>query len=309
MTQHIFKSKTKDGRQVEVLAGWDRPLQGFFMVIENPEKDDDYIFSNFELKQPHPMSFDVFEKALSDLGIPMPNGLLAELNQDRLENLGNKRKVWESTSQADAAAPEVAVSWVGTTAKARAVDANGSTVAVRYGGEVCALADVLGRLEAGEMGDDLPILLAGFGCDDEAAAELVFSGDHKKATEMLNEASVASIVVNKAAAVERFKNLIFPLHDIWHLVHASKDLELKDECGKIIRACGDFQEGFSPNEPFNDRIHAALTRCKPLVDSTVFVSDTLKARLNWALSKGRAITAEESIDKESAEASVNRPRN
>lgn len=30
-----------DGREVEVMAGWDRPLQEFFMTIFGPEDDDE----------------------------------------------------------------------------------------------------------------------------------------------------------------------------------------------------------------------------------------------------------------------------
>lgn len=36
MTQHVFISSMKDGRKVEVMAGWDRPLQGFFLLTLKP---------------------------------------------------------------------------------------------------------------------------------------------------------------------------------------------------------------------------------------------------------------------------------
>lgn len=96
MTQHTFVSTTKDGREVEVMAGWDRPLQGFFMVIEdtNEDSDEGYIFSNFSVTPCHPKTFDVFETVLREQGIAFPNGLLDELNVDKELNLGNKSKDW-----------------------------------------------------------------------------------------------------------------------------------------------------------------------------------------------------------------------
>ena len=278
------------------------------MVVEDLDaSDDDYLFNNFGLVESHPKEFDVFEQALQDLGIPLPIGFIDEIKQDQLENLGNKRKVWDATSQAEPPDKLKDVSWIGTSEKALAVDADGATVAVRYGADVVTVAEVLELLKDKHMGDDLPILMADFGCDYEAAAELVFSEKHQEAIHMLQQGSIASVAVNKAAAVERFKNLIFPLHDVWPFVHGCKDRELKEECGQIIRACGEFAEKFFPNEPFNDRIYAALERCKPLVGP--FVSDSLKFRFKRALTEGKAFTTDASGDKESQAIAINRPRN
>jgi hypothetical protein len=291
MTQHIFNSTTKDGRQVEVLAGWDRPLQGFFMVIEDLENDDGYIFNNLDLEQPHPKSFDGFEQSLKDFGIPIPQGLVAELNQDRLENLGNKRKIWEPTSHADVQAKvnEADLSWIGTSEKARAVDVDGKVVAVRYGRSVSSLAEIIDRLKGGECGDDLPILMSDFGCDYDAACDAVFGQKHDVSIEMLESACLASVAANKLAAAERFKNLIFPLHDVWPLVHGSKDESLKEECTQIMRACGDFQDGFFPNEPFNDRIYAALVRCDTVLSRLHFLSTPSMLRAKKAISMGAGV--------------------
>lgn len=107
----------------------------------------------------------------------------------------------------------------------------------------------------------------------------------KQIPNMVDTDSVTTSNSNFASAENRFKNLIFPLHDVWYLVHAGKDLDLKDECLKIMRACGDFQTGFSPNEAFNDIIYGALERCRPLVDS-IFVSKNLQSRFENALTLG-----------------------
>jgi len=47
MSQHFFKC-LHQGKPVCVLMGWDRPLSGFFLVVEAdiPTLDDDYVYSN-----------------------------------------------------------------------------------------------------------------------------------------------------------------------------------------------------------------------------------------------------------------------
>lgn len=51
MSQIYFNSKLKDGRDVEVMTGWDRPLQHFFVTLFDPfagEDDEEVIWSSMD---------------------------------------------------------------------------------------------------------------------------------------------------------------------------------------------------------------------------------------------------------------------
>lgn len=99
MSQHTFTAVTGDGRRVGVLTGWDRPLQGFFLVVEEVgAEDENYVFTNLDLPagQSHPKDYRVFQRVLDELGVSIPDGLLEELLIDQALNAGNKRKIWTS---------------------------------------------------------------------------------------------------------------------------------------------------------------------------------------------------------------------
>ncbi|PMM26314.1 hypothetical protein BCT58_08190 [Vibrio lentus] len=66
-----------------MLCGWDRPLQGFFLVIE---KSDELQYSNLFENDPHPKSFDVFLIVLARFGIPMPQRILTALYENKVAN-------------------------------------------------------------------------------------------------------------------------------------------------------------------------------------------------------------------------------
>lgn len=91
MTQHVF---TTDKHSV--LCGFDRPLQGFFLVIENLDETE-VIYSNLDetdIELVHPRTFDHFKNVMSLHGIPVPYGLLDELYDDLAANRGNKIVDW-----------------------------------------------------------------------------------------------------------------------------------------------------------------------------------------------------------------------
>ena len=92
MSRHYFKTKYS-GKPVEVLMGYDRPLQGFFMVIdylEEPEEDDGYIFSNLWQDDPHPKTLQPYLEKLEELKISVPPEMIIEIEKDGRENMGNK---------------------------------------------------------------------------------------------------------------------------------------------------------------------------------------------------------------------------
>ena len=98
MSQHIFISKTKDNKTVEVFTGWDRPLQGFFLVVEDVDDGGDQpFFSNLDpecCSVSHPKVYEEFEAFLESMGICLPPGLMDELLEDQRLNVGNKQRTW-----------------------------------------------------------------------------------------------------------------------------------------------------------------------------------------------------------------------
>ncbi|HDY8067258.1 TPA: hypothetical protein RQK90_004309 [Vibrio vulnificus] len=88
MSQHTF-----DVSSYHVLCGWDRPLQGYFLVIEHDEHDAP-LYSNLYEAPSHPDTFDVFLVVLARFGLPVPDGLIEALEQDKRNNVGNQLTQW-----------------------------------------------------------------------------------------------------------------------------------------------------------------------------------------------------------------------
>ncbi|UUA74247.1 hypothetical protein [Cellvibrio sp. QJXJ] len=95
MSRHYFKT-TYTGKPIEVLMGFDRPLNGFFMVIdyqEEPEDDDEgegLIYSNLWERNPHPDSLTPYLEKLTELNISVPAEMLQEIEKDGEVKMGNK---------------------------------------------------------------------------------------------------------------------------------------------------------------------------------------------------------------------------
>lgn len=100
MSQHYFETQHGD-RPVTILMGWDRPLQGFFMVIEAEGVEDDgqdYIYSNLTDRQLRsvrglPDSLDHYMAKLAELDLSVPAQMLKEIQADAAADVGN-RHVW-----------------------------------------------------------------------------------------------------------------------------------------------------------------------------------------------------------------------
>jgi hypothetical protein len=80
MSQRTFTSNNKTA-----LTGWDRPLQYFFLVIEERDRT---IYSNLDEANPALSIEKVFE-VLSMFGMPVPATLREDLLDDRRGNAGN----------------------------------------------------------------------------------------------------------------------------------------------------------------------------------------------------------------------------
>lgn len=92
MSQHYFHTTHQD-EPVSILMGWDHPLQGFFMIIERPECNDDgarYLFSNLNEEDSHPKSLRRFLDVLREFQLALPEEMINEVLKDKRINCGNK---------------------------------------------------------------------------------------------------------------------------------------------------------------------------------------------------------------------------
>ena len=80
------------------------------------------------------------------------------------------------------------LTWIGDAERAVAFGPTGLKMAIRTGNEVVTFAEVQKRLQDGEMGDDLPCVMEGFGVDYDAACDAVFGRQFQEAISLLNQA-------------------------------------------------------------------------------------------------------------------------
>ena len=95
MTQHFYPTEYQ-GQPATIMMGWDRPLQGFFMVVEADNKRGEYIYSN--LDDPELIQFgglppclDHFLAKLQTLGLSVPDAMVEGIELDAMFNTGNRR--------------------------------------------------------------------------------------------------------------------------------------------------------------------------------------------------------------------------
>lgn len=102
MSQHVLPTQC-NGKAVEVLMGWDRPLQGFFLVIEVMDgESEEYLYSNLE--DPAlmrwmglPPTLDPFLAKLKELGITVPQQMVQEVEADARLNVGNRYVTYDAS--------------------------------------------------------------------------------------------------------------------------------------------------------------------------------------------------------------------
>lgn len=98
MSRHHFHTTNK-GQFVLVTIGWDRPLQGYFMMVEKQgisesQDEDQFLFNNLEWIESHPIILEPFIDELKKLEIDLPNPIYQELRADSTGNIGNKMVEW-----------------------------------------------------------------------------------------------------------------------------------------------------------------------------------------------------------------------
>ncbi|MGO3768197.1 hypothetical protein ACT3T8_16050 [Halomonas sp. AOP1-B1-8] len=104
MSQHYYVTQTDDGSMVQVLAGWDRPLGNFFLVVESLSELEDseahFIYTNLDdpeggLSQRE--TFAYYNGVLENLGIQLPAAMVEALEEDRELDRGNHVQNWNPT--------------------------------------------------------------------------------------------------------------------------------------------------------------------------------------------------------------------
>ncbi|MDR3481307.1 MAG: hypothetical protein P4L91_11425 [Burkholderiaceae bacterium] len=95
MSQHYFETVYQN-RPIEVLMGWDKPAQGYYMVIEWSDEDDDeqiYLYTHLDdedLPDSYAKTIAPFLGRLAVLGITIPSGMLQAVLADGASNVGNR---------------------------------------------------------------------------------------------------------------------------------------------------------------------------------------------------------------------------
>lgn len=100
MSQHIFTATIKEryplaGQTANVLCGWDRPLQYYFLLVEVGEGEAERTIYD-SLTEPDLGLYSTAEVELraAAVGIELPGGLLPMLLEECQQNAGNKRVRW-----------------------------------------------------------------------------------------------------------------------------------------------------------------------------------------------------------------------
>lgn len=90
MSQHRF-STTHNGEKTRLLMGWDKPLQGYFLVIEKASDEDEPFYSNLlHAENPYPKTLEPFLEVLENLGIQVPLKMVNAVQEDGKNDIGNK---------------------------------------------------------------------------------------------------------------------------------------------------------------------------------------------------------------------------
>lgn len=93
MSRHTFHG-TYQNEAVTVVIGWDPPLRGFFMNIDNGRHDENGMplytsLADAQTAFGHTQSLDHYLQVLKTFGIELPEEMVAALEQDRVNNAGN----------------------------------------------------------------------------------------------------------------------------------------------------------------------------------------------------------------------------
>ncbi|WP_396334093.1 hypothetical protein [Burkholderia anthina] len=96
MSSHTHRTSHR-GRAVRIQAGWDRPLQQYYLIVEilNPAEadaeEDGYLYSNLSDQGAWGCrDLSYFERKLTELGLIVPSALLDGVRADCANNVSNR---------------------------------------------------------------------------------------------------------------------------------------------------------------------------------------------------------------------------
>ncbi len=89
MSQHSYSLK-HNGEETNIMMGWDKPLQYFFMIIEKESDIDEPFWSNLNQLEPYQKNLNFYLKILNELNIKLPPQMIEEVMEDQINNIGNK---------------------------------------------------------------------------------------------------------------------------------------------------------------------------------------------------------------------------
>lgn len=99
MSKHCC-TLARAGEKVDIELGWDRPLQGFYLLVEtHRNRTDDYIYSNLSdrrlaSRSGMAASLDYFRAVLDELEIRVPAAIFDAVQVDATGNVGNRTVLW-----------------------------------------------------------------------------------------------------------------------------------------------------------------------------------------------------------------------
>jgi len=92
MSQHYFET-TRAGAPVTVLLGWDRPMQCYFLTVEDPQC---IVYSYLGEKDAFRHDLEYYLEKLNELKIDVPLTMFEQASYDGMFNEGNRRLVYEA---------------------------------------------------------------------------------------------------------------------------------------------------------------------------------------------------------------------
>lgn len=96
MSRHHLKTEF-DGRQVLVVAGYDRPQRELFLQVLSgdggPEAEEPVLYSSLHEPQRDWRRVDTLIEALAELGLVVPASMLDAVRRDQDLNVGNRMVV------------------------------------------------------------------------------------------------------------------------------------------------------------------------------------------------------------------------
>lgn len=105
MSQHFLKFfHAPTGCVVRVQHGWDRPLQGFYLVVQKddqtalPDDDEGILYSNLFCVG-HPPDQGYYREVAKQLGLPIPEEIWRAAYLDSQHNVVNKQAFYNAAGQ------------------------------------------------------------------------------------------------------------------------------------------------------------------------------------------------------------------